>query len=1162
MTLKRSLFLLVSIALFMAGSVFAQSDRASIIGTVTDPSSGVEPGVQVQATDLDTGVMQAIVTNSQGLYRFDNLPVGRYELSFSKSGFKTLDRKDITLMISQAAEIDVTLQVGAATETLTITTASPILQTQDAAVSTNLDSQAVTELPLNVGAGGRLLSTFMFAYVPGVEGNDYGSHIDGSMAFTKEVLLDGTSMVSQLGGYTSESSPPMEGVQESEVDTAGISADSGRSGGGVFRFEMKSGGNQIHGSLFGFMHSVGLDAESAQSKLSAINDPTNAAAYLHLSDSLSDWGGSFGGAIKKNKLFYYGAFERYMSSDWAFGYVGRTVPADAMMGLNSNGSLAAFADMSRVLTTSNVEGTDACGNTVYQGSIYNPATNCVFVNNQIPTSMISATSSKIIQLFHKNYAPESVNTQNDAGPANTEPWQHNTQESIKIDYYLGPNDHLNGSYYYDAIPRILADQGGVWSPNAVNGGPMANSYHHDTKAPGVRLSESHTFSPNLVNTAYATFERFYSPSIAISQDGTWDSTLGFFNGAGNFPDIRFDGGWYNNCCYNEHGWNMSGLGSQFNDWYGANNFEYADQVIWNHGRNNFKFGAEFHALQFNEHPDTGTFNPIAFDPQTTGGNGAPGGYNSTGDAFGSFLLGEVFGATENPVDPEYGRRKIFGVYATDDIKVNSRLTLDLSLRWDYNNPYKEKYGHWSSFEFEPNAATGLIGRYDYLTNGSQSFERVQDWFNYGPHVGVAYKVTDKTVVRGNFAVYFVPLNMNTWGGIPYQQTGNPGYYKASFEGNPVGQPAFQWDHGYQPVISDSQDPSYNQWGTVHIDPRALELGNVQQYNIGVQREVARGTILDVNWIQSHSYHLQNGTLLTDQPTVANLQNEIIPGHVPSCYFHGGPGWQCASPYPQAAVDYGNLFSVGSPLGNADYKSMQFTVTRRAANGLSLEGSYNWSRTHGDADSNFEELWNFGGLQNIYDLKGEAKDIADFDMTHIVKGYVIYNLPFGAGKQLFSSVGPVANAVISNWSLEGGFHYNTGTPISVHANSGYPGFQSVYIDLAPGCNLTSGSRALNKTWLNTSCFQNPANGQLGTGQNFQPQVRNPGLATEDLAMHKALAVGPDQRFNVSLRMEFFNVFNRDALAGPDTNKSDGTFGQILGYGGPGGRVGQFGARITF
>ena len=196
-----------------------------------------------------------------------------------------------------------------------------------------------------------------------------------------------------------------------------------------------------------------------------------------------------------------------------------------------------------------------------------------------------------------------------------------------------------------------------------------------------------------------------------------------------------------------------------------------------------------------------------------------------------------------------------------------------------------------------------------------------------------------------------------------------------------------------------------------------------------------------------------------------------------------------------------MFSVGSPLGNADYKSLQVSISRRAANGLTLQGSYNWSRAHGDVDSNFEELWWAGNLQNIYDLKDEAKDISDFDQTHIVKGYVIYNLPFGRGKQLLSNVGTVVNGFLGGWSLNGNFHYNTGNPIQVNSQNSYPGFNNVYINLAPGCNLTGGgSRTLNGTWLNKACFQNPGPAQLGTGGNYQSQVRNPGFASDDLGLH--------------------------------------------------------------
>ena len=233
------------------------------------------------------------------------------------------------------------------------------------------------------------------------------------------------------------------------------------------------------------------------------------------------------------------------------------------------------------------------------------------------------------------------------------------------------------------------------------------------------------------------------------------------------------------------------------------------------------------------------------------------------------------------------------------------------------------------------------------------------------------------------------------------------------------------------------------------------------------------------------------------------------------------------------------------------------------------GSYNWSRTHGDVDSDFQELWGIGSLQNTYDLKDEAKDISDFDETHIVKGYIIYNLPIGRGKWMMSNDRALADAFVGGWSLDGDFHYNTGTPISVHSTNYYQGFNAVYADLVSGCKLTTGTRKLFQPFLNTSCFQNPNPGayggaapQLGNGGNYQSQVRNPGLATEDLGLHKSVAMGPEGRYNLTFRLEFFNVFNRDALAGPDTNMADGTFGQIINYGGIGGRVGQFGARFTF
>jgi hypothetical protein len=1166
--MKTRILLIGLIVTLAAVTVFGQSNLATITGTVTDQSGAVVANAQVTATNVGTNAATTVTSNAQGYYTIVNLPIGTYALSVDKAGFKHFERKGLTLEVSQIAQINVVLPVGAQSETVEVTGDAPLLQTQSAELSTNLNNQAVTNLPLNV-AGGRTLSKFMFAFVPGVEGDDYNSHINGSVALSKEVMIDGTSAVAQLGGYLNESQPPMESIQEFQVSTAGISADEGRTGGGVFRYEMKSGTNQWHGSLFGFMHDSALDAISAANKLAMQRDPSQASIYGRKNETLSDWGGSFGGPIVKDKLFFYTGYERYMASNWQVGTLSGTVPTDAMMGLNPDGSWAQYADLSNLLNTSVVLGTDDLGNTIYQGAIFYPGTRTVFVNNQIPTSMISTTTAKILQLYHKYYAPQSNLPQNNAMPSPL-PWNHINEFSVKLDYNASEKNHINGSFIYNMYPRILADQGGIWSLNSQYGGPLANSYQHNTTAPSIRLADTYTVTPNLMNSFRFTLNRFRNPSIAKSQSGAWDQALGLGSGAGNFPLIGFDAGMYGSGAVPSNGWYMSPIGSQFNDYYAANTFIYNDDVSWVKGRHTFKFGAEFRAMQFNSHPDSGTFNNIVFDPVSTAPWDFWNYWDNVGSAYASFLLGDALRASRMESDPNYGRRKTFSVYATDNMKVTSKLTVNMDLRWDYNSPYKEKYGHWSSFVLDKkNPVTGLMGTYEYLANGSQTFQTRQYWFNFAPHIGAAYEITPKTVLRGSFSVFYVPLNMNTWGGVPYQQTGNPGFHANNSAG------AFNWDNGYPGVITQLQTPDYTQWGAVSIDPRGLMPGNSQQLNVGVQRELSKDMKLDVSFIQNHSYHLQSGTLLTNQPTVANMQkalpNIYDPANWPSSYngYYNGciwggtcPNYVAILPYPQAAIGYGPLFTVGSPLGNGDYRALQFTVTKRAAHGLSLLGSYVYSATHGDVDTSMQELWWTGSLQNIYDLASERKGIASFDMTHIVKGYVTYDLPFGRGRSLFSSAGNLTDKLIGGWSLNLAYHYNTGTPIQVHSSNNYPGFNAVYVNLVPGCSLTSGSYSLNQTYLNKACFQNPAQGQLGTAGNYISAVRNPGLATEDLGLNKSMGFGPGERYKLSLRLEFFNVLNRSQLAGPNTNLTDPNFGKIMNYTNFGGRVGQFGARITF
>jgi hypothetical protein len=1158
--------LLLGLIVTLATFAFAQSDRASITGTVTDQTGAVIAGVEVTATNVATNIANSVTTNGQGLYTILNLPIGQYTLTFTKNGFTKFERKGITLLVSQIAGIDAKLTVGAASETVSVVENTSVLQTETAAISTNLTNNVVSELPLNV-QGGRNLSNFMFAYVPGVEGGDYDSHILGSVTKSKEVLIDGTSAVAQLGGYISESQPPMEAVEEFQVTTTGLRADEGRSGGGVFRYNLKSGNNQWHGSGLLFLHNEALDANSWYNKYhqkydvaaaQASGDATRAAfldkLYSRPNDRLYDYAASFGGPIRKDKTFFFFAWERYTFANYGLGGMSHTVPTTAFL----NG------DFSSLLDTSHVIGTDSGGNTVYKGAIIDPTTGLAFPGNVIPANKISPISKQIVDIYKQQYqplAPGFIN--NNAMPGSQPaPWLQQNEWSVKIDHNLSDKNRLAGSFIYALIPRVLADQGGIWSPGSQNGGPLANSYDHNTTAPSIRISDSYTISNNLLNVATATFNRFHNPSFAVSRQGNWSKTLGLGDfGAGNFPIIKFQGPNGDQFRTAPDGTNIyeDQLGSQFNDFYTANTFIYGDNLSWVRGRHTYKFGAEFRAMQFNSHGDYGVPTFI-FDPSQTAGSFG----GNAGFGFASFLLGQANQGSVSTPNNTYGRRKTLSLYALDDFKVSQKLTMNFDLRWDFNGRYHEKYGHWSNFNTTlMNPVTGKPGALEFAKDGSDSFERNQYYHNFSGSIGAAYQIAPKTVARANFGVFYVPLNLNTWGAIPYGF--NPGFSQNNQYLTP-----FQWNGGYPGQGVDvGRDPNFTRWGMVSIDPRSLELGNSQQWSAGVEHELTRDLRLDVSFIQSHSYHLESGYLSGNQPKLSDYTNMVNSGIMWNWYTSpgfGGFGWATVAPFPTVAATWGPLFGVGSPLGNADYKSLQFNVTKRSSHGLSLQASYNYSVTHGNTDNGFQELWWAGPLQDIYNLQQERQTIAPSDMAHIVKGYINYDLPFGKGRALLAGAGNGLNALVGGWAISSGFHYNSGTPMRITSSYWYPGINNIYADIVSGCDISQHFNGqVGGQYFNPACFANPAYGQFGKAPGYLDGLRNPGLATEDIGLNKALAFGDGDRYRLSLRFQMFNAFNRHGFGGPNTSIGNPDFGKVMPYslnGSPGPRQGQFGMRFTF
>ncbi|HYA63439.1 MAG TPA: hypothetical protein VED66_09545, partial [Candidatus Sulfotelmatobacter sp.] len=598
--------------------------------------------------------------------------------------------------------------------------------------------------------------------------------------------------------------------------------------------------------------------------------------------------------------------------------------------------------------------------------------------------------------------------------------------------------------------------------------------------------------------------------------------------------------------------------SRFNDAYAANTFIYDDTLSWVRGRHTFQFGADFRAQQFNCNGDSGVPTFI-FDPAQTAGSFAA----NAGFGFASFLLGDVNQASVSEPDSTYGRRKSVSLFAQDDFKVTPRFTLNIDLRWDFNGRYHEKYGHWSNFDTTAiNPVTGLPGTLEFATGGGDSFEKKQFYHNFSGFIGGAYQLTPKTVVRASFNVFYVPLNLNTWSGIPYGF--NPGFVL----NNQVLTP-FDWDSGYPGHAVDiGKNPNFTEYGMVSVDPRMLELGNVQQWSAGVQREIGRDFVVEANFVKNHGYHLESGYLKANQPQLSDYTAIVQSGQQWSWITKpgfSGFGWASVAPFPNVAMTYGPLFFVGSPLGNTDYQSLQISVQRRPVHGLSLLASYNLSSCHGDADNSFEDLYWAGPLQDVYNLNEERHTICSFDQKHIVKGYVLYELPFGRGGSFLSNAGPGLNALVGGWTVAGDFHYSTGTPMRIVANTYYPGINNVYADIVPGCDISEHYNGqVGGTYFNPACFVNPPYGEFGDAPGYLAGLRNPGIATEDLSVSKFLRLGCE---GCLLRVYFqmFNVFNRHGFSGPNTQIGTANFGQVLPQdlnGLPGPRVGQLGMRFTF
>lgn len=1209
-----ALFLLSAIAcLGLSSPVWAQVDRGRITGTVADPTGAVIPSVQVVATQVATNAQYKTVSNEVGIYTVPNLPIGSYRIAFKRDGFESVTQNGIVILANHTSEVNVQLQAGAESQTVQVT-ATPILDMQPE-VGTNLTQEQVNELPLSLTStgGGRDQLMYAFSITPNVGGDSWWSSVNGSQQYTKNVLLDGTSIDAGVVGDLVETGPSNDAIEQVQVDTTGIRAEEARSGGGVFMVEMKSGTNQWHGSAFAYGSNEDLNANTwdnnwflSQCGSSATCPNGNPrSVYARARDRNFDYGFSGGGPIWKDHTFFYTAYEKYWQDDWRTNPVGATAPTAQM--LNGDFSqLLSFAATARGCASNPCPTgyKDSQGNPIYYGSVFLP-NGTVAPGNVIPSGMISPIAQKILAIYQKNYKPTGSGIVNNfPSIISNDPHFAQYQYSIKVDHNFSARDHFAASYIYNHRPKWeMENPQAMWIPGTKSGGPFTPNSSQELHTNAYRFSETHTFSPNILNVLSFTFNQFQNIQSSLAPQADYASQLGlasqYANKTADFPAINFNG--------TPNGIQESTIGSTWTGGTVPYNGILNESLSWSKGRHDLKFGGEIRALGMNasggqQGAFTFNFSQNTYEPYQTDANFMNNVSPFVGFAFANMELGAVTSGSQGVPVSLYGRRKEYALFAQDDYKVNRKLTVSMDLRWDVTGAYHELHGQWANFDLnakDPNFG-GIRGANVWLKHPGDSFETVADYHQFGPHLGFSYQTTSKSVLRASYGLMYSPIGNNIWGGVPYS-------YAPGFQGynqvNPVansstGQalPAFVWDNGYPgstvPASGPMPDQGYLQWDAVTIDPHSRQLGMVENAFIGYEYQLTSDMKVQVNYNGAFGRNLHDALGTTyNWPVWDKYQQLLLSGHANdwvsdqgSAQAAGVPlpyqGWQhfaysALKQFPQADMNWGPIFAVNPPIGRSGYNAFTVEVTKRGKNGLAMDLSYNHFRSTGNVCDAFQEEWWYGpcNLQNPYQYN-DQKYWGSAKTGDGVKGFASYQLPVGRGQWLLGGANRVTDAFVGGWSLGTIVSYaNGGNMGYVGSTNYYPGWSGVWANVAAHPNFKNNFKKWNPLWdpssgasdtsslfVDPANFSNPAFGQLGNSpKNFQ-NWRGWATPNENATITKKFHFGDSSRYTASLRADFFNLFNHHYWDNPDMNMGSPYFGHVTGVWGN--RTGQLAARFQF
>ena len=1100
-------------------SMVLAQQTASIRGIVQDASGAVVGGASVQAMNLDTGQALQTVTTLSGLYVLGNVPVGNYRVEATLDGFKRFVRDSVSVNTATATDVNIILEIGEVTESVTIEgTAAPLLRTDNAELSTVMERKLMIDLPLGLsgkstgaGASGRReIGQFTFL-TPGVSGGrGWNRHILGAPQFTGQDIIDGVPFtLLESPGLTDRMGPPFESVQEFKVSTTMYPANLGR-GVGITNYTLRSGTNQFHGNAFWFIRNDKLDA-------SGFFNPSRPIVRQN------EYGGNIGGPIRKNKSFFHFSWQGFKrrGGTGALGLL--TIPTNEFR----QGDFAALTDPGgNLIPVFDGNSTRPDG----EGGFMRDA----FQNNRVPATRIDPIAGTVMGMLP---APDRAGIVDNWVNRSSNPTDDDSF-ALKFDHALSDNHRLSGSWWYANL-RIFRYS--AWGNH-----PLDTGIRTPTQTWSLRVNYDWVITPTLLNHLSWGYSNFRIPRTGnVLHDGNILDVPGLPDEIVVLPSFRPAG-------YLAMG--NSGAGPEFRI---NPTTIVSDTLTWTRGKHQIMFGGEVW-LQNNTRR-VNAWEAGRFDFRTTSSSqpNSPN-FSRWGDGLASMLQGDVFQGFRlvGPITGLY-EGDYFAWYVEDKIQITPKFTASLGLRYEIARPVREAGNIMSAMDLRlaNPAAGGIPGAYVF---GNDPIVPATDMTNWGPRVGLAYSVNDKTVIRTGIGIIYTQSNFVNSGvvvGQPELKLGYVAFDSPQSLDNGIS-PAFKLRDGFPPFTGQlpNLDPGIGVGSTAEwVNPDGARPPYTVNWNFNIQRELIAGIVADVAYVgvrgtgwpsnllnlnQVPTSHLSLGGLLrrpfNDPEAAAAGISAPYPG------FSGSVA-QALRPFPQ----YNRVAVKAHPVGNSTYHSMQAKIEKRFSKGLGFLTTYTMSKNISDINAN---AWSIQDPNPMDAERGYLeKSISPIDRTHTLVANWIYELPFGK-----NATGG-AGAALRGWEVGSTIYYESGPPLRIVGGPPLPIFNGGNRpSRVPGVSRRTGVSKANidparDLFLNIDAFAQPAAFTFGDVGRVEPDMRGFSFYGTDLSISKRTYITAiSEAFNIEFRAQFFNVFNQVVFQNIATNiNSPQSFGRVRG-----------------